>query len=165
MSDDDDDVVVLRVCANTGCMGIDDLQFDEETGEMYCGKCRALFERAASEGFNILLNSDDVSVVRMIFDAFDKNGKGYWTYQDYNLFQDATEKCHDAPLASSEDLGAHFKKEYDLELTAADAEASVVQLTDLENMYGGYLYNNIPALRDDSETLSDNGFIHLSVLE
>lgn len=170
MSDDEDDVVVLQVCANNGCMGVEDLVFDEEAGELYCGKCRDLFARASTEGFHLLLSQDDIDVVRLVFTAFDKDQKGYWTWEDFNLYQDSLEKCDEDPLQSSADLDEHFHSEYDITLKDAPPGSAhegqfVVTRFDLEDMYGGYMYNNIPALRDDSEALCDAGFINFGSLE
>jgi hypothetical protein len=170
MSDDEDDVVVLQVCANNGCMDVEDLQFDEEAGELYCGKCRDLFSRAAKEGFHLLLSQDDIAVVKIIFAAFDKDKKNYWTWEDFNVFQDSLDKCDDDPLRSSAEMDELFHEEYDISLKEAPEDSAhagqfVVTRFDLEDMYGGYLFNNIPALRDDSEALSDAGFINLGALE
>lgn len=170
MSDDEDDVVVLQVCASNGCMSVEELEFDEEAGELYCLKCRELFARAEKEGFHVLLSRDDFEVVRLIFRAFDKDNKDYWTWEDYNVFQDSLEKSTGDPLKSSNDLDDVFHGEFDITLRegppgSAHEGQFVVSLEDLEDMYGGYLFNNVPALRDDSEALADAGIINLGALE
>eukprot|EP00331_Platyophrya_macrostoma_P001289 CAMPEP_0176406474 /NCGR_PEP_ID=MMETSP0127-20121128/892_1 /TAXON_ID=938130 /ORGANISM="Platyophrya macrostoma, Strain WH" /LENGTH=167 /DNA_ID=CAMNT_0017785605 /DNA_START=52 /DNA_END=555 /DNA_ORIENTATION=- len=167
MSDDEnDDVVVMRVCARNGCVAMEDLEFDEETGEMYCASCRELFARAAKEGFHVLLSHEDLNTVELIFDAFDKGHKDHWTFEDFNLFQDAIEKCDGGPLETSEALASYFREEFDITLKHTDDNgAAVVTRMDVEDMYGGYAYNNLPALTEDAEHLSEAGFINLSVLE
>ena len=170
MSDDEDDVVVLRVCHNRGCMGMEDLQFDEEVGEMFCARCRDLFSRALSEGFYVLLNEDDQAVAQTIFAAFDKGGKGFWTWSDFQDYLDRAvnrKSSQSNEVRSSEDLREYFEEEFDIKLQALDKAggAHAVTLRDLLNMYGGYLYNNVNALREDAEQLEEDGAINLSALE
>ncbi|CBH14442.1 uncharacterized protein TEOVI_000101400 [Trypanosoma equiperdum] len=164
MSDDDDDVVVLQVCANKQCLGIEDLQFDEAMGEMYCANCRELYNRAAQEGFRILLSPEDVVLVRMIFDRFD-NGKGYWTHDDFVRFQESTLQDVETDINSHEALKEFFKDEYDIELTPSSSGEYNILPENLEEMYGGYAYNNINALHKDCDALESIGLINTAVLE
>lgn len=164
-SSDDEDVVVLQVCANRHCQGIDDLEFDEETNQSYCGRCRALYARTEKEGFRILLSTDDLALVKLIFDQFDVKRRGYWTYKEWNAFQDATERGAEEPMESGEELKDFFLEEYDLSIADLGMDGPVVRLVDLENMYGGYLYNNVDALVEDSDALEDQGILHTGVLE
>ncbi|GET93027.1 hypothetical protein, conserved [Leishmania tarentolae] len=164
-SSDDEDVVVLQVCANRHCQGIDDLEFDEETNQSYCGRCRALYARTETEGFRVLLSTDDLSLVKLIFDQFDENKRGFWTYKEWNAFQEATERGSDEPIDSSAALKEFFKEEYDIDISAHGRDEAVIVLVDLENMYGGYLYNNVDALVEDSEAMECQGLLHTGVLE
>lgn len=164
-SSDDEDVVVLQVCANRHCQGINDLEFDEETNQSYCGRCRALFARTEKEGFRILLSNDDLALVKLIFDHFDEKRRGYWTYKEWNAFQEATDRGAEEPIQSSSELQEFFLEEYDLTIADLGCDGPVVRLVDLENMYGGYLYNNVDALVEDSETLEDQNVINTGVLE
>ncbi|KAG5467086.1 hypothetical protein LSCM1_01267 [Leishmania martiniquensis] len=164
-SSDDEDVVVLQVCANRHCQGIDDLEFDEETNQSYCGRCRALYARTETEGFRVLLSSDDLNLVKLIFDLFDRNRCGFWTYQEWNAFQEVTDRGADGPIESSSALKEFFKEEYDIEISAHGKDGAVILLVDLENMYGGYLFNNVDALVEDSEAMEDQGLLHTGVLE
>lgn len=164
-SSDDEDVVVLQVCANRHCQGIDDLEFDEETSQSYCGRCRALYARTETEGFRVLLSNDDLSLVKLIFDQFDENSRGFWTYKEWNAFQEVTERGSDDPIESSSALKEFFKEEYDIDISPHGKDGAVVLLVDLENMYGGYLYNNVDALVEDSETMEYQGLLHTGVLE
>jgi hypothetical protein len=164
-SSDDEDIIVLQVCANRHCQGIDNLQFDTETNQSYCGRCRALYARTAKEGFRILLSNDDLDLVKLIFNLFDKKGCGYWTYKEWNAFQEATDRGAEEPIASAADLQTFFLEEYDLTIAELGSNGPVVRLVDIENMYGGYLYNNIDALVEDSEALEDEGLLHTGILE
>nr|CCC92937.1 conserved hypothetical protein [Trypanosoma congolense IL3000] len=164
MSDDEDDVIVLQVCANKQCLGIEDLEFDETTGEMYCAKCRELYDRAAREGFSILLSADDVDVVHMIFKRFDE-GKGWWTYKDFVRFLNSTQQPPETDINSQEDLKAFFKEEYDIDLALGSSGEYVIRVKDLEEMYGGFAYNNINALHKDCDVLESAGLINTAVLE
>ena len=170
MSDDEDDVVVLRVCHNRGCMGMEDLQFDEEVGEMFCAPCRSLFDRALKEGFAVLLNDDDRAVALTIFTAFDRGAKGFWTHSDFQDYLERTvnRKSHSScEVRSPEELQDYFQDEFDIRLERQHAagDTYAVTLRDLLNMYGGYLYNNVNALREDAEQLEEDGSINLSALE
>lgn len=164
-SSDDEDVVVLQVCANRHCQGIDDLEFDEETNQSYCGRCRALYTRTEAEGFRILLSADDLALVKLIFDHFDEKSRGFWTCQEWNAFQEATDRGTEEPVENAADLKAFFKEEYDIVIADHGKDGAVVRLVDLENMYGGYLYNNVDALVEDSEAMEDAGLLHTGVLE
>ncbi|KPI83041.1 hypothetical protein ABL78_7940 [Leptomonas seymouri] len=164
-SSDDEDVVVLQVCANRYCQGIDDLEFDEETNRSYCGRCRALYARTEKEGFRVLLSDDDLNLVKLIFDRFDARKCGYWTFNEWNIFQEATSRGADKPIESAEALKEFFKEEFDLTIADLGKEGPIIRLVDLENMYGGYQYNNVYALVEDSETLEDQGVLHTGVLE
>ncbi|KAG8347126.1 hypothetical protein ERJ75_001744400 [Trypanosoma vivax] len=161
---DDEEVILLQVCANKQCLGIEDLEFDEETGEMYCVNCRALYARTAKEGFRILLAEDEEQAVRMIFDRFD-GGKGYWTYQDFVRFQDAVGSACDCDINSDEALRQFFKDEFDIDISQRESGEYVVWIKDLENMYGGYVYNNINALHKDCDTLENARLINTALLE
>lgn len=164
-SSDDEDVVVLRVCANRHCQSIDNLEFDVETNQSYCGRCRDLYARTETEGFRILLSDDDLALVRLIFDHFDTQRRGYWTFKDWNRFQETTDRGAEEPMASADDLRDFFVEEYDLRLAELGIDGTVVRIIDLENMYGGYLFNNVDALVEDSETLEDAGVLNTGVLE
>jgi hypothetical protein len=171
MSDDEDDVVVLRVCYSRGCVSMEDLQFDEEVGELFCAPCRALFARALKEGFSLLLNEDDRAVGLTIFTAFDSGRKGFWSFEDYQRFVDkATSKGRGGgndPICSDDELRDYFKEEYDINLERHGPGAGefAVTLQDLLDMYGGYQFNGMDALREDSENLEEGGSINLSALE
>lgn len=162
-SDEDDDVIVLRVCSNRHCQGIDDLQFDEETGESFCGCCRDLYARAETEGFRVLLSTDYLALVQLIFSRFDTDKKGYWDYRDWRTFQSMTSHPSPDEIDSAESLGEFFLEEYDI--TLGGKCGPVVTVCDLENMYGGYIYNHIDALVEDSEALEEEGVINTEVLE
>ncbi|CCW64403.1 unnamed protein product [Phytomonas sp. EM1] len=161
--EDDDDVVVLRVCAN--CHGIEDLEFDEETNESYCRLCRDLFKLTKYEGFRILLNNDDLALVSLIFSTFDSQKKGFWDYKDWGEFQKCTQHFPTEEIDNSDALASFFKEEFDLVLRKKNGNGAVIQLSDLENMYGGYAFNHINALTEDSETLQNDGIINMGVLE
>lgn len=164
-SDDDDDVVVLQVCATKHCQGIDNLVFDEETNENYCGRCRALYARTATEGFRILLGEDDLALVKLIFKRFEQKESGYWTYNEWAEFQKCTGHSSGTTISSPEALQKLFKEEYDIDLSEKAGKGFVVTCTDLENMYGGYQYNHIEALVEDSDALEEAGVLHTGVLE
>ncbi|EPY30265.1 hypothetical protein STCU_01410 [Strigomonas culicis] len=162
-SDEDEDVVVLQVCAR--CQGIEDLQFDEETDTSYCARCRRLFARTGTEGFRILLNNDDLALVALIFKTLDKEEHKHWTWQTWNEFSDYTEHAAEAPIKGPEDLKNHFKEEFDIDLGEKKGEGYVITLKDLENMYGGYVYNQVDMLTEDSEALEAVGILHTGILE
>ncbi|KAH9601447.1 hypothetical protein LSM04_001986 [Trypanosoma melophagium] len=164
MSDDEEDVLVLQVCANKQCLGIEDLEFDEESGEMYCVNCREMYARAEKEGFRILLSVDDKPLVNMIFKCFDGD-KGYWTHEDFKRFQDNTSHSSDTNIDSHIALKEFFKEEYDIDIAPGVTGEYVVQPRNLEDMYGGYLYNNINALHEDCDALEDAGMINTAILE
>ncbi|KEG14928.1 hypothetical protein DQ04_00251040 [Trypanosoma grayi] len=164
MSDDEEDVIVLQVCANKQCLGIEDLEFDEESGELYCASCRKLYARAEKEGFRLLLNAEDKPLVEMVFKCFD-GGKGYWNYKDFVRFYEHTGHSSETDIDSHERLQDFFKEEYDIEITLGATGEYVVQQENLADMYGGYLYNNINALHADCDTLEDAGMINTAVLE
>ncbi|KAG5492923.1 hypothetical protein JKF63_01503 [Porcisia hertigi] len=164
-SSDDEDVVVLQVCANRHCQGIDDLEFDEETNQSYCGRCRALYARTETEGFRILLSDDDLGLVKLIFDKFDAKSRGFWTFKEWKAFQEVTDRGSAEPIESSSNLQEFFKEEYDIDIVSQGNEGAVILLADLENMYGGYLYNNIDALVEDIEVMEGQGLLHTGVLE
>ncbi|CCW68990.1 unnamed protein product [Phytomonas sp. Hart1] len=161
--DDDDDVVVLQVCAH--CRGIDDLEFDTETNESYCRFCRDLFRLTKYEGFRILLNNDDLALVSLIFSTLDKGKKGFWDYKDWREFQKYTGHSSAEEIDTSDALSLFFKEEYDLDLRKKGNNGAVIHLVDLENMYGGYAYNHINALTEDSMELENEGIINTGVLE
>ncbi|KPA86642.1 hypothetical protein ABB37_00747 [Leptomonas pyrrhocoris] len=164
-SSDDEDVVVLQVCANRHCQGIDDLEFDADTNQSYCGRCRALYAQTDKEGFRILLSNEDLALVKLIFDHFDKQRRGYWTCKEWTAFQDATDHGTGEPIESAAALKDFFNDEYDLTLADLGSDGPVVRLVDLENMYGGYLFNNVDALVEDSESLEQQGVLNTGVLE
>ncbi|ESL06560.1 hypothetical protein TRSC58_05764 [Trypanosoma rangeli SC58] len=164
MSDDDEDIIVLQVCANKRCLGIEDLQFDEESGEMYCVNCRELYARTEKEGFRLLLNDEELPVIAMIFKSFD-GGKGYWTYVDFGRFRDYTDHSNDVAIDSHEALRDFFKEEYDIGISKGVTGEYVVLKENLEDMYGGYLYNNTNALNADCDLLEEAGMIHTETLE
>lgn len=159
-SDADDDIVVMQSCATKGCVNIDGIQFDIETNESYCGECRERFQRAEREGFHVLLGLDDLALVRLIFDAFDPHSREAWTFNEWCDFASLTDHGTDAEIHSPADLTAFFAEEYDIHLTN-----DVVTLRDLENMYGGYQYNQVDALTEDCEALEAAGKISSAVLE
>jgi DNA polymerase IIIc chi subunit len=169
MCDDEDDVVVMRVCHARGCMSMMDLTFDEQVGEYFCAACTALFARALKEGYAVLLSEEDKAVVSVIFDAFDRGRKRFWTFAEYQQFVDnATsnrkERSHE-PITSADELREYFKEEYDIDLQQQGGREVGVTLQNLLEMYGGYQYNGIEALRDDTENLEQEGAINLSGLE
>ena len=161
-SDDEDDIVVMQVCNNTGCTSMNDVKYDVESDQMFCGECRALFMRAEKEGFHILLSRDDLALVEMIFDTFDSHQKGFWTFEDYNKYADETGENRDenVTVSSAEDLEEHFHAEYDINVPAGE-----LTQRHLQNMYGGYMYNGQTALRDDAEVLGEKGLMSLAALE
>lgn len=176
-SSDDDDVVVMRVCATRRCQCIKDLQYDEETNESYCGNCRALFARTHTEGFRILLSEDDLALVDLIFNAFDKRHRGYWTYKEWCHFQEDINNSSSSDITDAHELREFFVEEYDIVLRPAedkqkkaedddlDSTQYVIRLEDLENMYGGFAYNNVDALVEDADALQDLGVVNTDVLE
>jgi hypothetical protein len=165
MSDDEDDVVVLRVCHTKGCVSMDDLQFDEEVGELFCGACRELYARALRDGFALLLNEDDRAVVGTIFTTFDSDRKGFWTVADYAAFIEVVTRDGSEAIETDEELRDFFKSEYDVALMTYGGGEFGICLQDLLDMYGGYQFNGIDALREDSERLEAEGAINLSALE
>ncbi|KAK7200937.1 hypothetical protein NESM_000152600 [Novymonas esmeraldas] len=164
-SSDDEDIVVLQVCANRHCQGIDNLEFDVETNQSYCGRCRALYARTETEGFRILLSVDDLALVKLVFSHFDTKDLGFWTYKEWNTFQEVTDRGSEDPIASAQALKEFFKDEYDLDISSHGKDGPVVRLVDLENMYGGYLYNGIDALVEDSEAMESEGMLNTGLLE
>lgn len=164
-SDEDEDIVVLRVCANRGCHRTDNIEVDEETGELYCGYCRELFARTETEGFGILLTEVDRPLVRLIFNAFDEGKKGYWDYKNWAKFQSFTDHPPDCEIDSDTALKAFFATQYDIELRRNHLGVYVVTLDELEAMYGGFFFNHIDALNEDSAALEDGGVINTETLE
>ncbi|KAF8283528.1 hypothetical protein C3747_1g372 [Trypanosoma cruzi] len=164
MSEDEEDIIVLQVCANQRCLGIEDLEFDEESGEMYCVNCRELYARAEDEGFRLLLTDEDMPLINMIFNCFD-GGKRYWTYEDFDRFRGYTGQSSETAINSHEALRDFFKEEYDIEISKGATGEYVVYKQNLEEMYGGYIYNNINALIADCDSLEDAGMIRTATLE
>lgn len=180
MSDDDGDVVVMQVCASIGCDEIYNLEFDEETGESYCAPCMAKMARAVKEhDFSILLTHDQRDLVRLVHTSFDSSRKGYWTYEDFNSYADATAENRNDEICfgSNEEMREYISEEYGVECATHEVPATtiglpegfvplpVVTLHTLENIYGGYIYNRINALQDDVDALQDDGHINTDVLE
>lgn len=172
-SDDDDEVVVMRVCSSRGCTAMQDLQVDSETGELYCGPCLRRIRDAEQHGFRLLLDTDEMGLVRLVFTAFDEGRKGFWRYDDFNRYLEATAaaRAEVDPVEDQHHLEEYFKQEYDIQLQVAShgAEAEgefVVTMDNLADMYGGYVYNGAyTALRDDVEVLESHGTVNSAVLE
>jgi hypothetical protein len=180
MSDDDDgDVVVIQVCAAVGCASMQQLTFDEETGEMYCAECAEKLQAADTDGYDTLLSSDDVSAVNIIFYAFDKDEKEYWTFREYNAYLEATSTSRKEThvFASNDEMAEYMLDEYDVKcgevkqsLPGEDDSAclvvrNIITVKELRTIYGGYMYNGINALREDLEVLEDEGFINTAMME
>lgn len=155
--DDDDDIVVAQTCGTRGCCSQIDLVFDVEEGESYCGRCRELAARVETEGFHIVLTNEERQLVKMIFDAF-SHKKALWGPSEFREFAEAVGEHADAG-DSLDDLVSYFKEEFDIALDGG------VSLVNLESMYGGYKFNNNPALDRDLDILSENGILRLDVLE
>ena len=166
MSDsDDDDVVVLRVCATSGCMSITNLQFDEESNQFYCETCRELHKRALVEGFHILLSPEDRSAIQLIFNAFDQSRKRYWTVEDFMCYLDAIGGSDEVSLHNSQDLQAYFAEKHEIFLEPIGNGQFAVSIDNLESMYGALAYDNLPALKDDCDILESNGMVNFATLE
>lgn len=167
MSDsDDDDVVVLRVCATSGCMSISNLEFDEECNQFYCDKCRELHQRAQVEGYHILLSPEDRAAIRLIFNAFDQERKGIWTVDDFMCYLDAIGGSDTVSLHSSEDLQAYFEEKHEIHLEAVDSNDQCgVTIENLESMYGALAFDDLPALKEDCDILESNGMVNFATLE
>lgn len=165
-SDDDEDVVVLRVCGNRNCQRTDNVQMDEETSELYCAHCRSLFARSETEGFRVLLSDEERPLVALIFSVFDDGAKGFWSFNDWAKFQAVTDHPSDEIIDSGDALENFFSEEYDISLGKNRADGKhVVWLSDLENMYGGFFFNQIDALTEDANSLEEQGIVNTEVLE
>lgn len=164
-SSSDEDVVVLQVCSNRNCGGIDDLEMDEETNLLYCGRCRALYARTETEGFRILLSDDDFAVIKMIFDCFDCDKREYWTFTEWNEYRRHIDRPCGDEITSPDELQLFFMEEYDIGIEKDDKENYVIRLADLENMYGGYQFNDIPALIEDCDAFEDQELLRTGRLE
>jgi hypothetical protein len=181
-SDDEGDVVVMRVCAGVGCVETFGLEFDEGIGESFCTEClQKLRQAEADNDFRILLSADDRGAIELIFNKFDFDRKGYWTFEEFNAYLEATDANRNDPVGpfdSNAEMSAYFDEEYAVPTASVDVPAAVVGLPEgtvtisnivtlevMEKIYGGYMYHGVNALRDDVDALEDAGEVNFDVLE
>ena len=164
---DDDDVVVMKLCAFPGCGTMRDLKFDIETSEYYCKACHSRLLHSVEEGFYVLLSQEELTIVTMIFNAV-AQGARYWSFAQFADYLQVISDLKKSPpcmIRSSDDLVDFFLTEYDITLGTAGGEPAVT-LKDLQNIYGGFVYNGVySALRDDAERFEQEGIINLQVVE
>ena len=182
MSDDEDDVVVMRVCAGVGCDEMHGLEFDETIGESFCAEClQKLREAERDNDFRVLLSPHDQAAIRLIFDRFDHGRRGFWDFESFNEYLEVTNvNRSDAldPFESNVEMAEYIDEEYGVGCDAVEVPASVVGLPEgtvkmsnvvtldvLEKIYGGYMYHGVNALRDDVDALEDAGEVNFEVLE
>lgn len=171
MSDDEGDVVVMRVCAGAECDELYGLQFDENIGESFCPRCLSKLREAEElNDFRMLLSPDDRRAVALIFAKFDVAKQSYWTFEEYNAYAAATSSLtHEQPhFSSNEEMAGYIEEEYAVACVDhiganGTCTANVVTLEVLEKIYGGYMYHGINALRDDFDALQDE--VNFDVLE
>ena len=182
MSDDEGDVVVMRVCAGANCDEMYDLQFEEHTGESFCTSCLQKLKQAEQDGdYRILLSTDDRKAIQLIFDRFDERGRGYWSHEEFNNYLDAT-ACNRSeqldPFDDDRDMAHYIEEEYGVTCESVEVDArevglpeglvtlaNLITLTVLEKIYGGYMYHGVNALRDDVDALEEGGEVNFEVLE
>lgn len=183
MSDDEGDVVVMRVCAAIGCTEIHGLVFDERAGESYCERCYAKLQQAEKQNdYSILLTADDFKAIDMIFSHFDVHRQGYWTFEEFNDYLSATSgNRNDQPDAfeSNGEMAAYISAEYGVECATVEVPAAVIGLPEegmiglgnvvtsetLQQIYGGYVFHGVNALKDDLNALEDGGEMNFAALE
>ncbi|EPY39544.1 hypothetical protein AGDE_04384 [Angomonas deanei] len=100
----------------------------------------------------------------MIMDKFDEKKKGFWSYEEWNEFCSYTSQGGDGKVESDEELEQFFKEEFDIALSKKDGRF-VVSLEDIENMYGGFQYNDVNALAEDADALDSAGITNTGILE
>lgn len=163
--DDDDGVITLQTCSFPNCGQMRGLKLDDETGMPYCEGCLRRIADAEAHGFHLLLSIEDKAIVGLIFAGFDTEKRGFWTFHEFREYCIATNR-DDGLSNGSEDLQKFVQDEYGIDLKEDAQHGFVVKVVDLEDIYGGYVYNNqYDVLTEDAECLNDQGIIHLGVLE
>ena len=168
-------MVTMQVCHAHGCEETDGLVFEEDIGEHYCPHCLEKVNRVEETGdYDICLTTDEMAQVALVFKAFDKKRTGVWSYAQFNEYCGATaaSRASVPEFTSDKDFHEYVLEEYGVAcqtMHPAPFDPAMMLpsfgLAELRKVYGGYAYNGMDALREDVETLEEEGVVHTSVLE